>query len=152
MDGKFSSEVRETFFTKHFAEVWLVNSCQYCTHIGFSLLNENYQSCRIYSDVGKGLSERIMKTGASDWSTLITWPEYWPLIGQFWSSIARVFFRLEPSHGTEPPSWDMNTPWSCLNISASSERKIVLGKEINKGFWLGFWTLGPWPANSQRTL
>ena len=134
------AEVLQKWWMESFLQRWEIHFCkEFCWRmIGerlsilssywIFLLNENNQLCRIYSDVGKGLSERIMNTGASDWSTLITWPEYWPLIGQYWSSIAPVFSRLEPSHWTEPPSWDMNTPWNCLNISTSIERENSFGK------------------------
>ena len=36
---------------------------------------------------------RIENTGASDWSRLITWSEYWPLIGHNWRSWCVVYCR-----------------------------------------------------------
>ena len=71
---------------------------------------------------------------ASDWSILITWPEYWPLIGQYWSCYLNTGRWLvntgdlntglwldNISSGTPPSSTP--TPrlwWPCLNLTGQS--------------------------------
>ena len=48
-----------------------------------NLSRHQSQTCEVWSTAGRG------RQLASDWSRVITWPGYWPLIGLEWSTAGR---------------------------------------------------------------
>ena len=63
-----------------------------------------------------GMGELIL---ASHWSILITWPEYWPLIGQYWSrdpSTCLWLVHFQEACSTPPPWLTWN--WRSLDTAS----------------------------------
>ena len=61
--------------------------------------------------------------GDSDWSIEITWPEYWPLIGQYWShDLDTGLWLASTGHVT----WILASDWSIVNCCCVSSGEETL--------------------------
>ena len=72
---------------------------------------------------------------ACDWTILVTWSEYWPLIGQYWSRDLNTSLWLD---NTDHLTWILVSDWTILVTWLEYWSLIgqYLSHDLNTGLWL----------------